>query len=135
MNASLLADVVVVLHLAYAGFVVLGYVAIVAGWAAGWAWVRRRGFRLAHLAAIAIVAVEAVAGWICPLTWLENLLRADPRSGTFIGRLAREMLYYDFPPWVFTASYLALVALALALHWLVPPHPRKRSARNPSPGY
>lgn len=121
MNGTPWADVVVVVHLAYAGFVVLGYVSILAGWAFKWRWVRRRAFRLAHLAAIAIVAIEALAGWICPLTLLENLLRPSPKEGTFIGRLARELLYYDLPGWVFTVSYIGLVLLALALYRLVPP--------------
>ncbi len=127
MAALPLADLVVVAHLAYVGFVVFGYVAVPLGWARGWTWVRNRLFRRLHVAAIALVAVEAVVGVVCPLTVLENLLRPDPRSGTFVGRLARALLYYDFPPWVFTVAYVALALLAAWLLWAVPP--RRRGAR------
>lgn len=126
MSAGVWADVVVAVHLAYVGFVVLGFAAVLAGGALGWAWVRNRAFRLVHLVAIALVAVEAVIGWICPLTLLEQALRPRAAPGSFVGRLMRALLYYDFPPWVFTTAYVVLTALAVALLWLVPPRRRGR---------
>jgi hypothetical protein len=116
-----MADAVLLLHLAYVGFVVGGFLAVPLGAALGWRWVRRRWLRRLHLAAIALVALEAVVGVLCPLTWLEAALRGGARPEGFVGRLVHAVLFYDFPPWVFTAAYLALTALALALYRLVPP--------------
>ncbi len=130
LDAAFLADVVVILHLCYAAFVVLGFPAIGIGGILRWGWVRNRPFRVIHLAAIAFVAVEAVAGIVCPLTGLEYYLRwqagGAPQEGAFMARLASGLLYYDFPLWVFTAAYVALSLLALALLVAVPPRRKTR---------
>ncbi len=55
-----LADLVVTIHAAYVGFVMLGFTAIVLGGAMGWRWVRNLYFRLAHLAAILLVCLEGL---------------------------------------------------------------------------
>jgi len=67
-----LADLVVTIHAAYIGFVVLGFTAIVLGSAMGWRWARNLYFRVAHLAAILLVCLEALIGVSCLLTTLEN---------------------------------------------------------------
>ncbi len=131
MDSALLADIVVILHLAYVWFVTLGYVAILVGWPLGWLWIRNRTFRRLHLAAIGLVAVEAVVGVVCPLTWLENLLAPDRAGATFMGRIARNLLYYDLPPWVFTVGYVVLLVVALALYWVV--RPRDCAGEEPRP--
>jgi len=123
--STVMSDLVVVLHLLYVGFVIQGYLLIPLGAVLGWGWVRGRRYRLLHLAAIAFVALEAVLGVVCPLTWLEYWLLGSG-EGTFVGRLARAVLYWPLPPWVFTAAYLALVLLALLLWWRVPPRARVR---------
>lgn len=121
MPAALLADAVVLAHLAYVGFVALGFVAVPPGWLLGWRWVRNRTFRRLHLAAIALVALEAGVGLVCPLTWLEAVLRGGGRPGSFMGRLVHAVLFYDAPGWVFTAAYLVLTLLAVLLYRLCPP--------------
>jgi len=62
MLYQLLADMVLVLHVAIVAFVVIGLVLIVAGNLRGWRWVNALWFRLAHLAAIAIVVAESWIG-------------------------------------------------------------------------
>jgi hypothetical protein len=120
-----LPDLLAAFHLALVAFVVLGEAAILAGGWRTWAWVRNRWFRLAHLAVIVVVALEAVFGVLCPLTRWEYDLRVASgeggRPGTFVGRLIHAVLYYDFPPWVFTVLYVGFAALVLATLWLVPP--------------
>lgn len=134
---ALLADAVVIFHAAYVGFVVFGFVAILVGVALGWEWVRSFRFRVAHLAAIALVCVEAVVGATCPLTVLENALRerAGQASypGAFVGYWAHRLIFYDAPPWAFTALYATATALALAIFWLAPPR-WSRPAQNSRPG-
>ena len=122
--STLLADAVVVAHLLYVGFVIQGYLLIPLGGALGWGWVRGRVYRVLHVAAIAFVAAEALLGVMCPLTWLEYWL-LGAGEGTFVGRLARAVLYWPLPPWAFTAAYVALALLALLLWWRVPPRPRR----------
>ena len=128
MADALLADIVLVVHFCYAGFVVFGFAAVGLGAARGWRWVRNRGFRWLHLAAMGFVGVEAAVGMACPLTELEFALRRAAgmggEEGSFIGRIVGRLLYYDLPPWVFTAAYLALTALAVALMFWVPPRKR-----------
>lgn len=130
MAPAVLADLILMVHLTYAGFVLLGFAAILAGAPLGWRWVRGRAWRFAHLAAMGVVGVEAAVSMTCPLTVWEMTLRYGATnavdSPSFIGRIAAGLLYYDFSPWVFTAAYLVLTALVIALWWLVPPRQRKR---------
>src|SRR5450755_163295 len=71
---ALLADCLVVIHLAYISFVIFGQLAIMVGWPLGWRWIRNPWFRITHLIMILIVALEAVVQFKCPLTtWEENL--------------------------------------------------------------
>lgn len=121
MSKNLLADLVLMAHLGYVSFVIFGYLAVLAGGAQGWGWVRNRLFRLLHVAAIAFVALEGLLGVVCPLTWLEDLLRQQGGQGSFVGRFVLRVMYYDFPPWAFTALYVALTLLALWLWRRWPP--------------
>src|SRR4051794_33648357 len=109
MFYTLLADLVVVVHASYIGFIVLGQLAIPIGAVARWNWVRNPVFRLSHLLAIAIVAAESLAGVCCPLTIWEDQLRGlagqAVSEGTFMGRLCHQLLFYQLPSWVFTVSY------------------------------
>jgi hypothetical protein len=66
MLYRVLADGVVVVHAAFVGFVLLG------GFLA-WRW---RAVVWAHLPAALCGAAIEYGGWICPLTPLENALRA-----------------------------------------------------------
>lgn len=122
---TLLSDLVVAVHLGYAGFVVVGFLLILAGAVLGWRWIRSRVFRLVHLGCISLVAIEAIVGQICPLTLLENwLLVAAGQEGyqrTFIGQLIFDLLYYDFPTWVFTVTYISLALLTALTLVLIPP--------------
>jgi hypothetical protein len=122
---TLLSDLVVAVHLGYASFVLVGFILILVGAIVGWRWIRNRVFRLVHLGCISLVAIEVVIGQICPLTLLENwLLVAAGRGGyerTFIGQLIYDLLYYDFPTWVFTVAYLSLAVLTALTLVLIPP--------------
>jgi hypothetical protein len=121
---QILADSVVAFHAAYVAFVVFGLIAILTGYAMSWRWVRNLYFRATHLAAILLVCIEAVVGVACPLTTLENALRLRAGGvgypGDFLGYWLDWMIFYNAPPWVFTAIYLGFGALVLTTFWLVP---------------
>lgn len=130
----LLADAVLVLHFALVAFVVGGLVVVVAGNLMRWRWVNALWFRLAHLAAIAIVAAEAWLGITCPLTALEFWLRAQSgttstlaSSDSFVGYWLHRLLFYTAPPWVFVLAYTVFGLLVIATWFWFP----SRSSRQP----
>jgi hypothetical protein len=124
------ADVVLVVHVGIVVFVVGGLVLLVVGNLRGWRFVNDWWFRLAHLAAIAIVVAQAWLGIVCPLTTLESWLRGRAGEAAyeagFIEYWLQRVLYYDAPAWVFTAGY-TLFGLAVAACWWRFP-PRRRGA-------
>ncbi len=121
----LMADATVVAHALYVAFVVFGLVAILLGAARGWRWVRNFWFRVVHFLAIAVVAAEALLGVTCPLTALEDDLRQRAgevvESGSFIGRVAHDLLFYDAPQWIFSVLHVVFAAVVLLTLILVPP--------------
>jgi hypothetical protein len=127
-----LADLVLVTHVAFVNFVVVGLLLILCGGMLGWRWVRNPWFRYAHLAAIGYVVAEAWFGVVCPLTTLEMHLRErageTTYEGSFIAHWLHRFLYYDAPVWVFTCGY-TLFGLAVIGGWLwVRPRPWRRQA-------
>ena len=126
-----LADLILALHFAYVLFVVGGLALIWVGVWRGWRWVRNVWFRALHALAIGLVAVEGLIGLACPLTVLEDWLRssAGPDAG-FVQRWLQELLYWDFPGWVFALAYL-LFAILVALTYVAFPPVRRYGARRP----
>jgi hypothetical protein len=117
-----LADLVLAIHFCFAGFITAGFLLIPLGAALGWRWVRHRRLRLVHAGAIAFVAFESLVGIACPLTVWEDMLRGGTSGEAgFIGHWLGRLLYWDFAPWVFTLSYVALALLAVWLWRAVPP--------------
>ncbi len=129
---GLLADMIVAVHVAYVSYVVFGQLAIFVGIVLRWQWIRNFWFRVTHLVAISIVALEAIMDVPCPLTvWEDNLRRmaGQPVGGeTFMGRLLHNLIFYDWPSWVFTALYIAFTLLVLATFVFAPPRWRLRKA-------
>jgi Protein of Unknown function (DUF2784) len=123
----LAADAILLLHVLFVAFVVVGLLAVFAGAALAWEWVRNPWFRILHLVAIVVVAAQAWLGLVCPLTGIEMALRAKAGeaaySGAFISHWLQQLLYVDAPAWVFTACYSAF-AILVAMSWLwVRPRP------------
>ena len=125
MPYQFLADAVLVVHFGVVLFVVGGLVVVLAGNWLHWAWVNRLWFRLAHLAAIAVVVLQAWLGQYCPLTTLESWLRVQAGSGayetSFIEHWLHRLIYFQAPFWVFTVAYTAFAVLVLWAWWRVPP--------------
>ena len=124
----LIADLVLVSHALVVIFNVGGLVVIYVGGPLGWAWVRHRGFRIAHLSLMGLVTVEAIFGLTCPLTSLEDWLRGVATDQSFVSRWVTALIYWSAPPWIFAVLY-ALVLSALILAWFAwPPGTSKRNS-------
>jgi polyferredoxin len=121
----LLADAVLLLHAGVVAFVIGGLLLVVAGNALRWRWVNNGWFRLAHVAAIGVVVVQAWLGKVCPLTTLESWLRAKagfaPYRQSFIEHWVQRLLYYEAPAWVFATAYTTFGLLVLWAWWYFPP--------------
>ena len=129
----LLADLVLAVHFAFVAFVVVGLLLIWLGWFRRWNLVRNAWFRIAHLAAIGVVAAESVLGFVCPLTTWENQLRAlaggEHYEESFVQHWLHRAMFFDLGERVFTILYIVFfLAVALSL-WLVPPVWRLRTRR------
>jgi hypothetical protein len=130
--SAFLADVLVAIHFAIVSFCVLGEVAILAGAAFRWEWVRNIPFRIAHLCLVLYVAGEAILGIPCPLTEWEYRLRVmagqhQDQDLSFVARLIRSIIFYDFPAWFFTALYVGFGVLVLLSFILVRPRRKRRA--------
>lgn len=121
-----LADTVLVLHALLVLFIVGGVIAIWVGAALKQRWVRNRVFRIAHLAAIGVVALLAALNIPCPLTVLEDWLRTG-QSGAqgFVQRWVSALMYYDLPGWVFSVAYVAFLFVVLLTWFRVRPRSRR----------
>lgn len=121
MTSALLGQLVLAIHLVVIAFNVLGLVAIPLGAARGWSWVRVRWWRALHVLSWVVVAVQALLGRACALTIWQDGLTGGGAEDPLIMRWVNGLIYWDLPMWMFTALYLALFALVVALWWRVPP--------------
>jgi len=116
------ADLILFFHLSYVGYVVFGLLLILLGWWRGWSWIRNPWFRATHLVAILIVAVSAWFHIDCPLTVIENDLRARGGdvgySGSFMSHWMSEILFYEADPMAFTIAYSVFGLLVIG-SWVV----------------
>jgi glucan phosphoethanolaminetransferase (alkaline phosphatase superfamily) len=121
----LVADAILILHVLFVAFVVLGLIFIFLGKYLLWLWVRNPWFRATHLLGISVVVLQAWLGVICPLTTWEMSLRSKAGEAiyevSFIAHWLSELLYYQASPWVFVVCYTFFGGLVLASWFLVRP--------------
>lgn len=127
-----LADLTLIVHAAFVAFVIVGLLLIWIGRFRHWVFVRNIWFRLAHLAAIGVVAAESTAGVVCPLTTWENRLRllagGEVRyQGSFIQHWLHQVMFFDFHERVFTLAYVGFFLAVALSFWFVPPQWRRHS--------
>lgn len=121
-----LADLVLALHLGFVAFVVLGGLLVL----------RRPALAWVHVPAAVWGVVIELAGWICPLTPLENSLRLRggeaAYAGDFIGHYVAAVLY---PAGLTRGTQIGLGMLALAVnaavYWRVARARRAAAVRRP----
>ena len=114
MFSRFAADLVLLAHLAFVLFVVLG----------GWLVLRRHWIAWFHIPAALWGATVELMGWLCPLTPLENQLRAASGSagydGSFIARYLIPVVYpTSLTRPIQIALGLAVVLINLAVYGMV----------------
>jgi len=101
MIYGILADIVVLVHAAFVLFAVFG----------GFLVLRWRRLAWLHIPAVLWAALVEMAGWICPLTPLENLLRH--RAGKVIYR--SDFIEHYMMPVLYPAALTRELQMALGL--------------------
>jgi len=114
MLYRILADLVVLLHLGFILFAVLGGLLVL----------RRRRLAWLHLPAVVWAALIEFNGWICPLTPLENRLRraggAAGYEGGFVEHYIVPLIYPSrLTPGLQLSLGIAVVAINLSIYaWI-----------------
>ena len=103
--ARLLADLVLLLHLAFVLFVVFGGLLVL----------RRRRIAWLHVPAFVWGAAIEFGGWICPLTPLENRLREQSGAGGYAGGFVERYLVPILYPGELTREIQIALGLAVLL--------------------
>ena len=127
---AIFADLIVFFHMLYVIFAVGGEAVILLGALLRWRWIRNIVFRIVHIAAVLIVSIESMADFLCPITEWEHQLRrlagqTVEEDITFIGRLIRLIVFYDFPDWAFSVMYIGFGIMVVLTFVLIPPKRRK----------
>jgi hypothetical protein len=105
MVTSLLADAVVLLHLGFILFVILGGLLVL--WRRWIAWL--------HLPAAAWGAWVSAAGWVCPLTPFENWLRRHAGEAGYTGDFTTHYIMPLVYPAQLTRELQILIAVVVLL--------------------
>ncbi len=116
------AALVLAVHVGIIGFNLFGLLAIPVGGWLGWGWVRIFCWRAMHVAALGIVAAQALLGRACFLTiWQDDLAGGAAGSTPLLMRWVDRIIFWPLPIWCFALLYLAVLAGVVSLWWLVPP--------------
>lgn len=105
MLYRLAADAVLLLHLAFVVFVVLG----------GFLVLRWRKLAWAHLPAVAWGALVEFSGWICPLTPLEIALRQAAGDAAYAGDFVEHYIVALLYPESLTRDVQVTLGVAVVL--------------------
>jgi len=107
MLFRLAADALLLVHFGFIAFVILGGLLVL----------RRRWIAFVHVPAVAWATFIVASGRICPLTFVENALRARAgESGYSESFIEHYLLHVIYPPGLTPAVQLALAIGVLAIN-------------------
>lgn len=112
MRYRVLADIVVVIHLLWIFFLIVGAY-----------WGRKHSAVMAiHGAGLVFAVVSQIFGWYCPLTRLEGWLAAKENTalgypGSFLAHYAEKLVYINVAPAVIFVFTLVLVGVTAWIYW------------------
>ncbi len=118
---------ILLVHLAVIAFNVAGCVLIPIGAWLRWRWVREFWWRLAHLASLAVVALQALFGRACFLTIWQGDLSGHAQVQPLIAGWIDRLVYWPLPLWVFALAYVLVFVYVIALWvWVRPRMPGRQ---------
>lgn len=125
MLYKILADIIVVVHFGWVLFMLLGFVLSLWGffWREFFNWWL---FRMLHLFGIVYVVLLAVLRQYCPLTILENTLRARYNPiltypGSFIVHYINRLVYPDVNPLILLIPTIFIAVFTVVIFIIKPP--------------
>lgn len=132
-----LADLVTMLHVAFSGFVLLGFFAIFAGLVLRFRWADGPGLRFAHAAAVLFIAARSWLGVPCPLTAAESGLRAwagsAERAPSAYVETCHKLFFHGADQAGFQFSIATLAAATIVMLAVSPPRPVTAPRRGTPP--
>ena len=112
-------------HIAIAAFIVFFTIAIPTGARLGWVFVRLFWWRVAHLVAMGIIALQKMMGDACFLSvWerhLVDIANQVPHAAPAFQSFGERVLYWNLPLWFFSWLYGLLFVFVVAMWFFVPP--------------
>ena len=112
-------------HFGIVAFNIFWLIAIPLGACRDWRFVRNIWWRSAHMASLAVVALQALDGRLCFLTILqddfETRAGAALQAPSLLTRLVTNAIYWPLQLSTFVVIYCVGAAFAVASWWLVPP--------------
>ena len=128
MVYKILADIIVILHFLWIIFMLVGFVFTLCNifFTKGKQFVDWWLFRIIHLCGIVYVGFLAILGKYCPLTILENILRAryNPElkyPGSFIVHYIEELVYPDVNPLMILIPTVVIAIFTFIIFIIKPP--------------
>ena len=133
MLHRILADTILIIHLAWIVFMLLGFVLTVRGFFRP-AFFDHWLFRTIHLAGILFVALWEILGKYCPLTLWESGLRRHYNPdvdypGSFIVGHIEKLIYPDVSPLVVIIPTIAIALFTLVMFVIRPPAKFRRQSQ------
>ena len=121
------SEIVLLLHFSIFLFMVFSFILIPFGYFQKWEWVKNIYFRSIHLILMGIISIETILGFMCPLTILENFLRADKKIDNIFSKIIHQIMYWDFTNYQFIILYLLSLSYFIFLWFYFRPSQKKSS--------
>lgn len=117
----IIADIILLIHFLIVMFVVSLFFLIPISYKLNFEFLKNKKIRLVHIFLITLVTAESIIGVHCPLTVLENKLRGVFIHSSFINRILKDIIFWDFPGIYFLTAYITCFGWTLFLWWKYPP--------------
>jgi len=124
---SLIADIVLVIHICVVIFMISGVVLIPIGYKFDWGWIANTQLRIFHTGMMVFITLETLLGITCPLTSIENSLRGIYQSKSFIEYWIKQIIYWDVPVHFFIILYCMFLGWTFLMWKLFPPRNSKKN--------
>ena len=120
------SEIVLLFHFFIFLFMVSSFFFIPFGYYKNWKWVKNKNYRLIHLFLMGIILIETILGFMCPLTILENFLRAEIKVNNKFTEIIHQIMYWNFSNYQFIILYLLSFLYLIFLWFFFKPNLEKK---------